>query len=306
MKFNLYLKSCREKYRLTQEELVQELYNFNDSFKGLEVGTLSRWERASTQPNIKKQILIIKLFQTKCNHTFPCFENMNREKIETHLCKTSLKNIIGHQEEYILNFPNRAFVFEDFEVKRITVEDDLESVLALPYDVIENLTGNVYCLSFEKLKEWALHPSNLFLHALYQDRFAGILFSLRLKPEIFERLINFQLDLKDVNDEDFASFEEMGCNFPIAFFAYSDYSLSMIALQFYTHLIVNQDFILKVGATPLLKGAKQIIKNMNMKAHKQKKVPQGVLESYTAPLSEVLINEPVIKMIFQKQECSED
>jgi len=68
LQFNKYLKSCRKKYNLTQEHLVQALYNFDDSFVGLDTRTLIRWETGSTQPTAKKQILIIKLLQkfVKC------------------------------------------------------------------------------------------------------------------------------------------------------------------------------------------------------------------------------------------------
>ena len=45
---------------------------------------------------------------------------------------------------------------------------------------------------------------------------------------------------------------------------------------------------------------------MNMHFHKNKKIGQEVLSSYYATLSDILINEAVIKMIFQKQDCPED
>jgi hypothetical protein len=70
-------------------------------------------------------------------------------------------------------------------------------------------------------------------------------------------------------------------------------------------LIANQDYIEKVGSAPLLDGAKKIVQNMNMKQYKEKKIAQGILTSYQASLEDLLINEAVMKMLFQKQECPE-
>ena len=306
MKFNKYLKSCREKYNLTQEELVQELYNFDDIFENLDTNTYSRWERATTKPSIKKQISILKLFQTKSGHILSCFEDMNKENVENELCKLGIKNLIGHSKEHILDFPTKAFKVDDISVKQIKNADDIDAILQMPYDVIENLTGNVYNLSFGDIKKWAMHPSNLFLISEYQDRFGGILFTLQLKPNIFQKIIDFEIDLKDISIDDFAQTNEIGCNFPIAFFAYNEKSSTLLVLRYYAHLIANQEYIKNIGATPLLDGAKTIVQKMNMKYYKDKEVKQGILSSYFAPLSEILLNESVLKMIFQKQDCKQD
>lgn len=306
MKFNEYLKLCRQKYNLTQEEITQELYSFDDIFQGLDIGTYSRWERGATKPNMDKHISIVKFFQTKSNHILSCFENTNKNHIEDELCKMGIKNLIGHSKEHILNFPTKSFKVDDISIKHLRSTNDIDAVLQIPYSIIENLTGNVYKLSFENIKAWALHPSNLFLLSEYQGQFAGLLFTLRLKPAIFDKLINFEIDLKDITLNDFATFDELGCNFPIAFFAYNDKSSTLLFLRYYAHLIANQDVITKIGTTPLLESAKKIVQKINLKYYKEKSVAQGKLCSYCAPLDEVLVNEAVLKMIFRRQECPED
>ncbi len=306
MKFNEYLKSCRQKYNLTQEEMTQNLYAFDDVFKALDIGTFSRWERGVTKPNMQKHISIVKFFQTKSNHILSCFAHTDKDHIEDEICKMGIRNLIGKSKEYILNFPTKSFKVDDICIKHIRNTDDIDKVLKIPYSVIENLTGNVYDLSFEAIKAWALHPSNLFLLSEYKGEFAGILFTLRLKLDTFEKIINFEMDLKDISLNDFASFNEIGCNLPMAFFAYNDKSSTLLVLRYYAHLIANQDLITHIGAVPLLDGAKTIVQKMNMQLYKEKNVKQGTLSSYHAPLSEVLINEAVLKMIFHKQECPQD
>ncbi len=306
MKFNEYLKSCRTNYKLTQEELVQEFYNFDESFIGVDTRTLSRWELAQTKPSIDRQITIVKYFHSKSNHVLSCFDNLDKESIEDKICKLGVKNLIGSSKEHILNFPSKSFQVSEMEIKHLRSSENIDEALQMPYTVIQNLTDNVYELSFEKIKDWALHPSNLFLLSMHKNKFVGLLFSLRLKPDIFQKVINFELNLKDVSVEDFADADEIGSIFPMAFFAYNDKCSTLLILRFYAHLIANQDSIDFVGVTPLLDGAKKIAKKMNMKFHKEKNVSQGALSSYRSSLRDVLINESVMKMLFQKQECPQD
>jgi len=306
LQFNNYLKSCRERYELTQEQLVQKLYNTHDVFEGLDVNTYSRWERGSTKPSMDKQIKIVSLFSTLSNTVLSCFNTMQKEDVETELCKMGVHNLIGYSKEHILNFPTKSFRVDDISIKHLRSNSDIDTVLQMPYTVIENLTGNVYNLSYENIKSWAQHPSNLFLVSEYQGQFYGLLFTLRLKPHVFQKIIDFTMNINDIKEDDFAGFDEMGSNFPMAFFAYNDKSSTLLILRYYAHLIANQDVIANIGTTPLLDGAKKIVQKMNLKHYKDKKVKQGTLSSYSAPLSEVLINEAVLKMIFQKQECPED
>ncbi|MEA3521774.1 MAG: hypothetical protein U9R50_02235, partial [Campylobacterota bacterium] len=265
-----------------------------------------RWERGSTKPSMDKQIKIVHLFSELGNTTLSCFNTMDKKLVETELCKLGIQNLVGHSKEHILNFPTKSFRVDDISIEHLRSADDIDTVLQMPYSVIENLTGNVYNLNFETIKSWAEHPSNLFLLSKYQGQFYGLLFALRLKPDIFQKIIDFTMNIKDINDNDFAGFDEMGSNFPIAFFAYNDKSSTLMMLRYYAHLIANQDIIAHVGTTPLLDGAKKIVQKMHLKHYKDKKVTQGLLSSYSAPLSDVLINEAVLKMIFQKQICPED
>lgn len=306
VQFNEYLKSCREKYELTQEELVQELYNFDDIFMGLDVGTLSRWERGTTQPNTDKQVNILKLFKSKSNHILSCFEGMDRNLIENEICKRGVKNLIGASKEHILTFPTKSFKMDYTSISHIRTAQDIDKALAMPYSTILNLTGNVYNLSLEDIKKWALHPSNLFLLSEYHEQYSGMLFTLRLKPATYQKIINFEININDIDESDFASFKEKGSNFAIAFFAYNDKNATLLFLRYYAHLIANQDLIENVGATPVLTGAKKIVQKMNMKHYIDKETDKGTLSSYSATLEDILLNESVLKMLFQKQECPED
>lgn len=304
LQFNEYLKTCRERYHLTQEQLVQELYNSDDEFSGLNTGTLSRWERGSTQPNLSKQMSIVRLFQKHSTHLFPCF--CDKDNIEDEICRVGIRNLIGNSKEHILTFPTSVFTVDKININHIRKDEDIELMLKMPLSIIKGITSNYFQVDINHLKSWALHPSSLFLVAECEGQFFGMLFALRLKPDVFKRVISFKMQIRDITEDDLAGFEEESCNLPIAFFAYNEKTATLLFLRYYAHLIANQDSIIEVGTTPLLDGDRKLGKAIHLTHLADLKVESGTLSSYSAPLEDVLINEDVLKMIFQKQECPED
>lgn len=304
MQFNKYLKSCRKKYNLTQENLVQELYNFDDSFAGLDTRTIIRWEKGTTKPSIVKQITIIQLFQKFSTHLFPCF--YSQKNIEEDLCKTGIKNLIGNSKEHIINFPNNIFNIENMNISHVRSHNDIDLLLTMPQSIFEGLTSNYFKLTLEMLKIWSLNPSNLFLIAQTNEQFVGMFFILRIKPLSFKKLLSFEMMVNELKDENFANFEEEACMFPISIFAYNDEVASLLYLRFYAHLIANQNSIIEVGTTPLLAGGKKLVEKMHLIHLLDKKLNGETLSAYNASLEDVLINEDVLKMLFMKQECPED
>ena len=306
MKFHTYLKLCREKQALTQEQLVQKMYDFDDTFSSLEVSSFSRWERGVSIPSISKMLKTVEVLSENSSSVLPCFEDIDTNSVEDELCITGVKNLIGNSKEHILNFPSLSFTADEIEVKHLRSAADIQKALSMPHEIMQSLAGADSFFGLELLQSWALNPNNLFLLSEYKGQFYGLFFILRLKPDVFEKMINFEIDPKEFTNDDFAAFDEMGCNFPIGFFAYNEKSSQMLFLRFYAHLIANQKVISQVGTIPLLPSAKKIVQKMNLHTHKEQQRPRGMLTSYVAPLKDVLINEAVLKMIFHKQEIPVD
>ena len=304
MQFNEYLKSCRKRYDLTQENLVQELYNFSDIFKGLDTRTLIRWEQGSTKPTAIKQVKIIQLFQKFSTHIFPYFYDY--EYAEEELCIVGINNLIGNSKEHIVNFPKNIFNIDDIKISHIRSHENIELILNMPQSIFQGLTSNYFKLTLQLLKNWSLNPSHLFLIAQVKNQFVGMFFTLRIKPNIFKKLISFEILTNELRDEDFARFEEEACMFPISIFAYNDKVASLLYLRFYAHLIANQNTIIEVGTTPLLNGGKKLAEKMHLTHIINKTINGETLSAYSASLEDVLINEDVLKMIFLKHDCPED
>jgi len=304
LQFNEYLKTCRERYSLTQEQLVQELYNSSDEFSGLTTGTLGRWERGATHPNLSKQVGIVKVFQKYSTHLFPCF--YDQDKIEDELCRVGIKNLIGHSKVHVLKFPTNVFTVDDIKVSHVRSHKDIAFMLKMPVSILNGITSNEFKIEVEQLTSWALHPTSLFVVAECDGQFFGMFFALRLKPDVFKKIISLEMHIHDITEDDFASFEEEACSLPFSFFAYNEKTASLLYIRYYAHLIANQNSILEVGTTPLLDEGRKVVKSMHLTHLHDKVIEKGTLSAYSAPLEDVLINEDVLRMVFRKQECTEE
>ena len=308
MQFNEYIKSCREHSKLTQEELAHHLYSYNiDDFGGLDTTTLSKWERGVTKPKIAKQVNIIKYFQERTNIALPCWENYSVNETEELICKVGMKNLLGKSKELVLNFPDKMIAANDLKVSQLRNSEMIDRVIDINIDLDRGFKHKFSELLPEHFKEWALHPSNSFFICTYKEQFFGLLFTLRLKPESFEKIINLKIREKDLTLNDFASVDEMGSSYIISFFAMNEKAATMLFIRYYAHLIANQKIISDVGVATMMDDAKKLLSNMNLKEQSHMKLSNGLtIQTYRESLSNFLASEYTVKMILGKQECPEE
>jgi transcriptional regulator with XRE-family HTH domain len=298
MHFGTYLKICRQNINLTQEELATKLYIFDDTFAGVDTNTISRWERNVISPTYTKQIQIIKFFQQYSKHILPCMHQI--KDINSLLCKSGVKYLLGKSQEHIQKMPQDVFRLEDIQINHIRSSQDISKILKMPHYIFHNLTNNYFDISIQQFENWAIHPANLFLVATIYDNFYGAFFILKLKDDIYDKIMTFDMNPKDIQDSDFADYNQSGSHLLLSFYAYNQSVAQMLFMRYYAHLILNQDYISEIGTTPLLQGAIKLIEKMHIKplSHHDK------LRAYSSPLQDILLNEDTLKMIFPKK-CDE-
>lgn len=302
MKFNTYLKSCREHNALTQEELVHSLYSYDiDMFEGLDTSTLSKWERGITHPKAAKQVSMIKYFQKETGAVLPCWDTYTIQEAEERICQAGVKNLLGKNKQLVLNFPSNMMHFDDFKVYPVRHSDRMDTLLDINMDLHKNANHPFAQISLEQFSTWSLHPSNLFLICEYKNNVLGLFFSIRLKPEIFQKIINFEMKKSELSIEDFASFDEIGSNYMLSFYALNDKVATMLFIRYYAHLIANQTKIKEIGVITALDDVKKVVHNMNLEESKSMVADDQIeLKSYKQSLSNVLVSENVVKMLFSK------
>jgi len=194
LQFNHYLKACRESSKLTQEQLVHQLYIHDiQAFKSLDGSIFSKWERGIMEPKLSKQVSIVKYFQKRTNKALPCFDNYTVDKAEALLCEAGMQNLLGKSKKLILDFPSSVIGTDDLVVYPARNTDNFEKYIAINVDLDKGFNHDYSHLDFERFKAWASNPVNSFYVCEYKEQFFGLLFTLRVKQEIFDKLMKFEI-----------------------------------------------------------------------------------------------------------------
>ena len=304
MEFYKYLKACREKKNITQEQLVSALYEFDPkTFENLDTGTLSRWERNTTRPKFVKQVSIVRYFQQSFNDALPCWEGYSEEEVEHLICTTGVQNIFGKPAQLILNFPAESMEFDSLTVYPIRDIDTLDTLFELNMDLHTATNPPLLRVSLEQFKKWSVNPCSFFLACEYKEWFLGYFFSIKLKQEIFEKIMNFEMKKSEITEDDFAAADEPGSNYLLSFYALNNKVASILFIRYYAYLIANQKYIAEIGVSTALEEVKKVVRNMNLDYYKTITIEdRREVDSYRQNLGKILSSEYVVKMIFSDPE----
>lgn len=218
-----------------------------------------------------------------------------------------MRNLIGKRKQLICNFPSEIMSVNDMNVYPLRNFERMDALIDSMIHLQHSYIHDSVQITREQYKEWSLHPANLFLACEYNNNFLGLLFTLRVKPEVFNKIVNFEMKKSEITVDDFASFDEMGSILMIGFFAMNEKAATMLFIRYYAHLIANQKYISEIGAVTINDEAKKIVSNMNLHYHTSKTADDNVeIESYKQTLANVLASENTVKMILSKQECPEE
>jgi len=285
--------------------LVHDLYSYDiDSFEGLDTSTVSKWERGITKPKPSKQVNIIKYFQKMTGVALPCWDNSSIKESEELICKAGMRNLIGKSKKHIYNFPSEMMGVDDIHVYPLRTFERIDDIIEMHMYIHQSLNHESLQLSKEQFKEWALHPGSLFLACEHKGTFIGLSFTTKVKPEIFDKVLNFEMKRSEVTTDDFASFDEMGSSLMLGFFALHEKAATLLFIRYYAYLIANQKYIADIGAVVNSDDAIKLISNMNLHYHNSRVTDDGVkIKSYKQTLFNALASEHVVKMILAKQDC---
>ena len=306
LQFGEYLKSCRLGLELTQEEFVVELFMHDIThFENLEPTTISKWEHGHPQPSTTRKLSILKYFQKKTGMALPFFSDYSTKTIEKMISQECMMNFLGNSKQVVLNFPSYAFV-DDLSIQRLSELKNIDRIIDINMDVNNEFNYGKSGLSTEHFKRWVQFPDNIFIMCEQHGQFYGLLFTLRVKPDIFEKLINFEMKEADIASEHFATINEPGADFFLSFIALNKEVASLLFTSYYAQLITNQKNIVSVGGMTMVDDARKLIENMCIKPYKEKQITtknnQKVkLITYKSSLKDFMACEGVIKMLFTKE-----
>lgn len=299
--FSDYIKNCRAKYKLTQEDFVDQLREYDDIFAALDTVTLSRWERDITHPNIKRQTSILRYFKNRYGRYLSCMQTSDieseKEQILQRLSQYTLKNT----KELILNFPSQNIATDDLKITKLTEFQEYEQIINISLGLNQEFTSNLSKLDFKHFLHFANQESASFYICTYQEQFFGLCFSLHLKDKAFEDLLEHKLKEEDITSEHFVKDNEEGSIYLLNFFAYAPKIATVLFLKFYNEILQKQEYIHEVGGGSIIEDGKKLLQNLNLKHHKTCTVKKFQIDFYKTSLQDFLINQNTLKVFFTKR-----
>jgi transcriptional regulator with XRE-family HTH domain len=307
MEFSDYLKRCRKRYHLTQEQMVTELYAEDpELFRGLDASKLSKWERGVSQTSFQKMGAILRLFQRHSGLPLPCLEHHTPERVEEGLCRQAMQHLLGTPpKSLVVDLGMQQLRSEHFRVLPLRQFARMEELLEIHQSLHENLAPPYDRLSLSQLQEWALHPESLFFVVLYKHTFLGLFFAVRLQPERFEALMDFTLTRPQLQPGDFAKKDGAASILILSLFALDTRVATLLLMRFYAHLIAHQERIREVGLSTSLPEIERLVDRMNLRVHRSQRIGARSHVAYRNDLFNLLTNETAIRLLFPKEVCPE-
>lgn len=217
-----------------------------------------------------------------------------------------MENLLGKNKQLIFDFPSEFMSLDDMHVAPVRHFEKMDVYIESNMNVQQGFSHPYMHTSKEQIEEWSLHPSSLFLVCEYKDTFLGVFFSLKVKPEIFDKLVNFKMQNRDLTVDDFASADEPGSILMLSFFAMNDKSAIMLIIRYVAHLIANQNTILEIGTVTSNDEAIKLTDRVDMQHHASITEDNQKIQSLRQTLPNVLASEYVLKMLLSQQSCPED
>ncbi|MDO6763805.1 helix-turn-helix domain-containing protein [Agarivorans sp. 1_MG-2023] len=239
-----YIQQKRKQIDLTQEQLCQELSVFSPEFNDLDSLAISRWERGKVEPSLNRQVEIISYFGDQAYQIFtgkhfssknlPSMDAMNK-LLEA---RTRFKHYMGAHPYLPKNQAN---------YQRICPPDELadRSCNHLSH-YIDNLTAGLEQWDSQWLQSLQNTSGGLVSYYFYLGQLGGHSYALKVKPVIFDQLLNGDMSETELRPDMLASRKEPGY-----LYIFSIYTGRVQAINYiYEHIfatIVDDPSILHIG-----------------------------------------------------------
>jgi hypothetical protein len=231
---------------------------------------------------------------------------MSTLESERLICRQGVKNLLGRSRKLILDFPSTSLPLESVQVQQLRDTTEMERFIEVAQGLDKDFTQEYSELTREHYRRWANHPAHAFYVAEYKGQFLGLFFSLRVREESFERLMAFEIDERELQEENFPGSGEPGSSYMLNFFALNDEIASLLFLRYYAHLIAHQRWIQDVGVSVAIEDAVKLIREMSLHPAGEKRVGTTLrLRSYRNTLAGFLAAPKVLKLLFFSSESPE-
>jgi transcriptional regulator with XRE-family HTH domain len=288
---------------MSQSDLVEKLYLFDDRlFAGLNIPTISRWENGLNQPSYAKIRGIMAYFQSQMGRVLPCIEANDVDEAEAIICEEKIEELF-RPNQMVTKLPLRHDGEVPFEVVTFRHHPRAGKLLKLHAMLHRSANTPLTRVDTEKFARWMEHPGNLFVAVTFEENLLGLLFTLRLKPESFERILRFELKKNDLQEKDFAQMDERADIYLLSFFALSSDVATLLFRRFYASVIAMQERIGHVGMITSYPEAKRLGIDLGLQEAGKIEDEGKTVVAYRASVEAFMLSDTALRTLFPKGGC---
>jgi len=175
-----------------------------------------------------------------------------------------------------------------------------EGLLQLSLGMLQSVKREYDTFSLEDFRAWMEAPGSRFVVLSQGEHFLGILYVLRLKPEVFEELMAFKRNEATLGVGDFALPGEPASLFIPVFYTLNARIGARIFADFYAYLAGEQSTIRELGFLAQREVGQRIGERMELTAFAREPRGEESCVAYRGDLFRLFSGEAVIRSLFGK------
>ena len=198
-----FLLENRNKMHLSQEEIANQLADFNAQFSDIDAQTISRWELGKVSPSLYRQVMLMQYFQVDAhqllaNKHFDLPLLPSIKGFEKHLAA-------GLEFKHIFAAHPYIDATDDF-VSLTHIPDNISALCQQISAYTKNISQAELTLEPDYLQALITHPSSAHIFYMANELLLGHLIALRLRPEFAHDLAcdiikDYDIKLQHLADE---------------------------------------------------------------------------------------------------------
>ncbi len=245
--FGDYLKKRRKEAGLTQDRLAIALSCYSPVLSGIDSVTISRWERATTEPTSERQREVIAYFHDDVERIFPfrsgrAYRFDQKQAVEYlgrhYLVSPKLGRKVG-------NFPEQNDC--TFSVEKISGSENHQRCLDIVLEYNNSVYEPLVPVTKQRLNGWVEHCNRLAMVCLKHGHYFGHMIVLPLKDETFWQLIHARREEASLSLDDIAAPGEPHSLYIYSIHGASRLTVSRLVMEMITYISRYYDQINHIG-----------------------------------------------------------
>ncbi len=245
--FGSYLKKRRKESGLTQDRLAMALSCYSQVLSGIDSVTISRWERATTEPTGERQRQVISYFDDDAEKIFPFRSSRSQVMTPTQ----SLEYLTRHY----LNSPklgHKVGTFPEvrgsqYRLENLTGDAEHQKFLDMILEYDNAIYDSMVPVDKSRMTGWLGRCNRMSMAVCKHGHYFGHVIALPLKEEVFWQLIHARREEASIGLDDIVSPHEPHCLYIYSLYGSSRMAAGRLIMEIISYLGRHYDHVNHIG-----------------------------------------------------------